>query len=267
MTRDVHARSPPSGIASPTRQPHRTPEPCLGRRTGPGHRRVQQCDACGGSSQPQPAPACRAARARPGCAACRRPDTGAAAAAARALRIGCGVHAASVRPHLRSGHRRHRLVVVLSRPPHSPIPARQASHERLTRRDMARARQHEHAPVGGRRTIDRLTDAQRAFNRLQAGLLALVEQSIAHLAGAWALRRWRGLLYRVRDVFSPLARCMPVPLAPPGCHLRKEGDLDLGSPRAECGLPVWCTGLARGKILSWRRCRCWCCSTAHWLAR
>ncbi len=28
-----------------------------------------------------------------------------------------------------------------------------------------------------------------------------MEQSIAHLANAWALRRWRGLLYRVRDVF------------------------------------------------------------------
>jgi hypothetical protein len=27
-----------------------------------------------------------------------------------------------------------------------------------------------------------------------------VEQSIAHLAGAWALRRWWGLLDRVRDV-------------------------------------------------------------------
>ncbi len=40
-----------------------------------------------------------------------------------------------------------------------------------------------------------------ACNRLQAGLRALVEQSIAQLAGAWALRRWRGLLHRVRDVF------------------------------------------------------------------
>jgi hypothetical protein len=36
---------------------------------------------------------------------------------------------------------------------------------------------------------------------LQAGLRALVEQAIAHLANAWALRRWRGLLYRVRDVY------------------------------------------------------------------
>jgi hypothetical protein len=68
-------------------------------------------------------------------------------------------------------------------------------------RGMARTREHWHAPVGDRRTIDRLSDAQRTHNRLQAGLRVLVEQSIAHLAGAWALRRWRGLRYRVRDVY------------------------------------------------------------------
>ena len=68
-------------------------------------------------------------------------------------------------------------------------------------RGLAKTRVHWHAPVGDRRTIDRLTDAQRADNRLQAGLRALVEQSIAHLGNAWALRRWRGLLYRVRDVY------------------------------------------------------------------
>src|SRR6266545_1376101 len=68
-------------------------------------------------------------------------------------------------------------------------------------RGLAKTREHWHAPVGDRRTIDRLTGEQRAFNRLQAGLRALVEQSIAHLANAWSLRRWRGLLYRVRDVF------------------------------------------------------------------
>jgi hypothetical protein len=68
-------------------------------------------------------------------------------------------------------------------------------------RGLAKTREHWHAPVGDRRTKDRLSDGQRAFNRLQAGLRALVEQSIAHLANAWALRRWRGLLYRVRDVF------------------------------------------------------------------
>jgi hypothetical protein len=68
-------------------------------------------------------------------------------------------------------------------------------------RGLAKTRGHWHAPVGDRRTIDRLSPEQRAYNRLQAGLRALVEQSIAHLANAWALRRWRGLLYRVRDVF------------------------------------------------------------------
>ena len=68
-------------------------------------------------------------------------------------------------------------------------------------RGLAKRRGHWHAPVGDRRTKDQLSDAQRAFNRLQAGLRALVEQSIAHLANAWALRRWRGLLYRVRDVY------------------------------------------------------------------
>jgi hypothetical protein len=68
-------------------------------------------------------------------------------------------------------------------------------------RGLAKTREHWHAPVGDRRTKDQLTDAQRAFNRLQAGLRALVEQTIAHLANAWALRRWRGMLYRLRDVF------------------------------------------------------------------
>jgi hypothetical protein len=68
-------------------------------------------------------------------------------------------------------------------------------------RGLAKAREHWHAPVGDRRTKDRLSDAQRTFNRLQAGLRALVEQAIGHLANAWALRRWRGLLYRVRDVY------------------------------------------------------------------
>ena len=68
-------------------------------------------------------------------------------------------------------------------------------------RGMARTREHWYAPLGDRRTKDRLTDAERDRNRTQAGLRALVEQSIAHLANAWALRRWRGLLYRVRDLY------------------------------------------------------------------
>src|SRR6266536_3389069 len=47
-------------------------------------------------------------------------------------------------------------------------------------RGMAKTRAHWHAPVGDRSTKDRLSDAQRAFNRVQAGLRALVEQSIGH---------------------------------------------------------------------------------------
>jgi hypothetical protein len=72
-------------------------------------------------------------------------------------------------------------------------------------RGMARSREHWHAPVGDRRNKHRLTDAERDHNRLQAGLRALVEQSISHLGNAWALRRWRGLLYRVRDIYRVAA--------------------------------------------------------------
>jgi hypothetical protein len=72
-------------------------------------------------------------------------------------------------------------------------------------RGMARDREHWHAPFGDRRTKDTLTDEQRDHNRVQAGLRALVEQAIAHLSNAWALRRWRGLLYRVRDVYRAAA--------------------------------------------------------------
>jgi hypothetical protein len=56
---------------------------------------------------------------------------------------------------------------------------------------MAKDREHWHTPVGDRRTKDRLSDTQRAYNRCQAGLRALVEQSIGHLANAWSLRTWR----------------------------------------------------------------------------
>jgi hypothetical protein len=66
---------------------------------------------------------------------------------------------------------------------------------------MVKRREHWHAPVGDRRTKDRLSDGQRAYNRCQAGLRALVEQSIGHLANAWSLRRWRGRFYRVRDLY------------------------------------------------------------------
>jgi hypothetical protein len=61
-------------------------------------------------------------------------------------------------------------------------------------RGMAKARARWHAPIGDRRTNDQRTPAERDHNRLQAGLRALVEQAIGHLANAWTLRRWRGLL-------------------------------------------------------------------------
>jgi hypothetical protein len=71
-------------------------------------------------------------------------------------------------------------------------------------RSMAKVRDHWHAPVGDRRTKDRLSHAQRAFNRVHAGC-APWWSSRSHLANAWALRRWHGLLYRVRDVFRATA--------------------------------------------------------------
>jgi hypothetical protein len=66
---------------------------------------------------------------------------------------------------------------------------------------MAKVRARWHAPIGDRRTKDQRTPAERDHNRLQAGLRALVEQAIGHLANAWTLRRWRGLLYRVQDLY------------------------------------------------------------------
>jgi hypothetical protein len=49
-------------------------------------------------------------------------------------------------------------------------------------RGLAKTRQCWHVPVRDRRNNDRLSDGQRAFNRLQAWLRALVEQSIGNLA-------------------------------------------------------------------------------------
>jgi hypothetical protein len=56
-----------------------------------------------------------------------------------------------------------------------------------------------------RRTTDRRTHAERAHNRCQARLRALVEQAIGQLANARSLRRWRGLLFRVGDVYRAAA--------------------------------------------------------------
>jgi hypothetical protein len=67
-------------------------------------------------------------------------------------------------------------------------------------RGLARLRETWHVPVGDRRTKDRLSAGQRAFNRCQAGLRALVEQAIGHLAKHGRCAASASLLDRVRDV-------------------------------------------------------------------
>jgi len=49
---------------------------------------------------------------------------------------------------------------------------------------MAKVRTRWHAPIGDRCTKDQATPAERDHNHLQAGLRALVEQAIGHLANA-----------------------------------------------------------------------------------
>ncbi|HEX8930677.1 MAG TPA: transposase family protein [Actinomycetota bacterium] len=66
---------------------------------------------------------------------------------------------------------------------------------------LAKGRGHWHAPVGNRRTKDRLSDAQRRFNRLQGAARGWWSRRSPTWAGAWSLCRWRGLLSRVRDVY------------------------------------------------------------------
>jgi hypothetical protein len=61
-------------------------------------------------------------------------------------------------------------------------------------------------PVGDRRTKDRLTDQQRPFNRLQAGLRALVEQAIGHRANAWRCAAGAGCCTGCEMSSAPLAR-------------------------------------------------------------
>ena len=73
-------------------------------------------------------------------------------------------------------------------------------------RGMAKGREHWHAPVGDRRTKDRLSDAQRAFNRCQAGLRALVEQAIGHLANAWGCAAGAGCCTASATCTGPPAR-------------------------------------------------------------
>jgi hypothetical protein len=102
-----------------------------------------------------------------------------------------------------SCHEHELLTLFGDRPGPGRYPGHHPGRPRVSR--LAKARAHWHAPTGDRRTRAQRTTAERASNRCQAGLRALVEQSIGHLATAWSLRRWRGLLYRVRDVFRAAA--------------------------------------------------------------
>jgi hypothetical protein len=67
---------------------------------------------------------------------------------------------------------------------HTGLPPRDASTRKRFRRSARAGRGSTHQRPAQQRAT--------AFNRLQAGLRVLVEQAIGHLAGAWALRRWRG---------------------------------------------------------------------------
>jgi hypothetical protein len=86
-------------------------------------------------------------------------------------------------------------------------------------RGLAKLRQHWHTPVGDRRTKDRLTQEQRAFNRLQAGLRAggAVDRPPGRRLGAASLARAAvprpGRLPRRRGAH------LPWPLAPPSPHM------------------------------------------------
>src|SRR4029453_2694505 len=63
------------------------------------------------------------------------------------------------------------------------------------------SREHWHAPVGTAAPSTASPTPSGPTTVWRQGCARVVEQAIAHLAGAWALRRWRGLLYRVRDVY------------------------------------------------------------------
>jgi len=71
---------------------------------------------------------------------------------------------------------------------------------------LARARAQWHAPTGDRRTKDQRTTAERAYNRCQAGLRALVESrsGIGPLPGRCAAGA-ACLPGRARDVFRAAA--------------------------------------------------------------
>ena len=86
-------------------------------------------------------------------------------------------------------------------------------------RGMAKTRERWHAPVGDRRTIDRLSDAQRAYNCLQAGLRAggavdrAPGQRLVAAPLAWAAVPGPGRFPRRRGAWCAWAA------GPPGSHM------------------------------------------------
>jgi hypothetical protein len=83
-------------------------------------------------------------------------------------------------------------------------------------RGMTKPRQHWNAPVGDRRSIDRLPEAQRAYNRLQAGLRALGgagDRASGQRLGAAPLAR--AAVARPGRLPGRRRADLPGPLAPP----------------------------------------------------
>jgi hypothetical protein len=89
-------------------------------------------------------------------------------------------------------------------------------------RGVAKTRDHWHTPVGDRRTKDRLSDGQRAFNRLQAGLCVggagdrAACQCVVAAPLAWAGVPGPGRLSGCRRARLPGA------VAAPGAYLKKH---------------------------------------------
>jgi hypothetical protein len=124
-------------------------------------------------------------------------------------------------------------------------------------RGLAKVREHWHAPVGDRRTIDRLTDQQRAYNRLQAGLRALVEQSIAHLANAGRCAAGVGCLTASGTSTAPSARSSASAAGCTGFPPDKSITDTLIRPSKSASRPARACGLDQHQVRRWCSCYRW----------
>jgi hypothetical protein len=101
-------------------------------------------------------------------------------------------------------------------------------------RGMAKLREHWHAPVGDRRTKDRLSDGQRAFNRCQAGLRGAGragDRPSGQRVGATPLA-WAAVPHP-RCVPGRRRTDLPRPVAAPDTHLNQHH----GHPQCHRSLP------------------------------